>query len=132
MSHTAPRVLWIPLVLWVAASWGALAYLVWTYPATTWTVMVFFSLWFLAVFSLALLVLWLLYTRVGRWYPGRPRAVARQAAEIAAFFALVALLQMLVGLDIAVVLAIAALFGLTEAFFLQRARRQMSSTRRDA
>ncbi len=132
MSNTAPRVLWIPLIALVLTSWGALAYLVWTTAATTWSVMVFFLLWFLAVFSLALLLLWLIYTRVRRWYPGWPWAVARQAAEIAAFFALIALLQMFVGLDIAVVLAIAALFGLMEVFFLQRARRRMLGTKRDA
>ncbi len=123
MSNAAPRVPWIALVLLALASWGALIYLVMTYAATTWAMMVFFPLWFLAVFSLSLLLLWLVYARMVRWYPGRPRAVLRQAVEIAAFFSLVALLQMLFGLDLAVLLAMAALFGLMEAFFLQRGRR---------
>lgn len=123
MSKAAPRVMWVPLVLLVLASWGALGYLIWTFTATTWAVLVFFPLWFLAVFSLALVLLWLLYGRVARWYPGTPRAVTRQALEIAGFFTLVALLQMLFGLDLAVLLALAALFGLLEAFFMQRGRR---------
>ncbi len=122
MSKTAPRVLWIPLTLLAVASWSALGYLIGTYPATTGAVLVFFPLWFLGVFSLALLLLWLLYGRMPRWYPGTPRAVTRQALEVAAFFTLAALLQMLFGLDLAILLATAAIFGLVEAFFLQRGR----------
>ncbi|QLQ08454.1 MAG: hypothetical protein HZY76_22350 [Anaerolineae bacterium] len=62
------RVLWIPLTLLAVASWSALGYLIGTYPATTGAVLVFFPLWFLGVFSLALLLLWLLYGRMPRWY----------------------------------------------------------------
>lgn len=124
MPNAVPRVRWIPLILLALASWGGLVYLVTTRAATTWAVMVFFPLWFLAVFSLALLLLWLTYGRVVRWYPGWPGAVVRQAVEIALFFNLIALLQMLFGLDLAVLLAIAALFGLMEVFFLQRGRRR--------
>ncbi|QLQ08455.1 MAG: hypothetical protein HZY76_22355 [Anaerolineae bacterium] len=48
--------------------------------------------------------------------------MTRQALEVAAFFTLAALLQMLFGLDLAILLATAAIFGLVEAFFLQRGR----------
>jgi hypothetical protein len=99
-------------------SWAGLGYVVYTLAPTTLTVALVFPLFFLAVSSLATILLCWVRQRLVEEV--QPIVVLREGGLVGLYVSLIAGLQMARMLDVIVGLVLAAIFILFEVFLLQR------------